>query len=205
MTKTILGVFSERDHAEDAIAELEEFGLNPKDISIIMKDHKEAERLGGDTGASVAGSAASGATAGGVLGGLAGLLIGIGVITIPGIGAILIGGPLATALGLSGAAATTVSGAVTGALAGGLVGALVGLGVPEDEAKVYEERIREGAILIAVSALEGKEVEAKEIMESHGASQIRTISDERIGSHRRDSAEMGHAYASDVKKSRREE
>ena len=37
-----------------------------------------------------------------------------------------------------------------GYAAGGVVGALVGLGIPESEAKVYEERLKEGGYLMAV-------------------------------------------------------
>lgn len=173
MADTVLGVFRDREHADKAVDELREEGFDTKDISIIMKD--EDNKSEEDTGANVAGSAASGATTGGVIGGIAGLLIGLGAITIPGIGALLIGGPIAVALGLTGAAATTVSGAVTGALAGGLVGALVGLGVPEDEALEYEERVKEGAILIAVLTDEHDDHDVREILEEHGAEKIRTI------------------------------
>lgn len=176
--KVLLGVFSDTDNAESAIGALEEGGYNPKDISIIMKDHVQAEVVASHTGVDVAGGAVSGATTGGVIGGVAGLLIGIGAIAVPGVGALLIGGPLAAALGLSGAAATTVSGAVTGALAGGLVGALVSFGVPEEDAKVYEERVRQGAILLAVPLREGAEDTAREILENNGADQIRSISSE---------------------------
>jgi uncharacterized membrane protein YeaQ/YmgE (transglycosylase-associated protein family) len=175
--KLILGVFAERDQAEKAIDSLEEAGYSAKDISIVMKDAHEAHDVADSTGATVADSAVSGATTGGVIGGIAGLLVGIGAITIPGVGALLIGGPLAAALGLGGAAATTVSGAVTGALAGGLVGALAGLGVPEEEAKIYEERVKEGAILVAIPLKEEGDNEAQAILESHGADQIRTVSE----------------------------
>ncbi len=175
MAQTLLGVFAGRGDAEGAINALEADGYNPKDISIMMRNSDEAQVVAENTGANVAEGAVSGATTGGVLGGLAGLLIGIGAITIPGVGALLIGGPLAAALGLGGAAATTVSGAVTGALAGGLVGALVNLGVPEEDARVYEQRIKEGAILVAVPVREGRESEARQILEDHGADQVRSV------------------------------
>lgn len=176
MAQTVFGVFSERTDAEDAITDLEEVGYNPKEISIIMKDRKEAQEVADNTGVDVAEGAVSGATTGGVIGAIAGLLVGIGAIAIPGIGGLLIGGPIAAALGLSGAAASTVSGAATGALAGGLIGALTGLGVSEDDAKVYEERIKSGAILIAVPAHDGDGSDAKAILQEHGAEQIRAVS-----------------------------
>lgn len=178
MQKTTLGIFTDRADAEAAIDELDENGFNPKDMSIIMKDTDAAQEIGTSTGANVTSGAVTGATTGGVIGGLAGLLVGIGAITIPGLGALFIAGPLATALGLTGAAATTVSGAATGALAGGLIGALMGLGIPEDEARVYEDRIREGAILLAVPSSAAHQDVVYEILTEHGADQIRTVSNE---------------------------
>ncbi len=175
MADMVIGVFSDKNTAEDAIEDLKTEGYDAKDISIVMRDGETTQTVTQDTGASVAEGAASGAVTGGVLGGLAGLLVGIGAITIPGIGAILIGGPLAAILGLTGAAAVTVSGAATGALAGGLVGALVGLGVPEEEARVYEERVKEGGVLLAVPVREGSTREARVILEDNGADSIRSL------------------------------
>ncbi len=175
MTQTILGVFQKRENAESAIKQLKDFHYDAKDISIIMRDSVVANAVASDTGASVASGAVTGAATGGVLGGLAGLLVGIGAITIPGLGALFIAGPIAAAIGLTGAAATTVSGAMTGALAGGLLGGLVSLGIPEEEAKVYEQRIREGAILLAVPVLSDQENHVREVLEANGADQIRSI------------------------------
>lgn len=173
---TVLGVFADRDAAEQAITSLQDQGYNPKEMSIVVKDAETAESLGDSTGANVAEGATSGAMTGGVVGALAGLLVGVGALAIPGIGAVLIGGPLAAALGLTGAAATTASGALTGALAGGLIGALVGLGVPEDEAKVYEERIKEGGVLLAVPVKAGiEDEEAMQSLSNHGATQVRVL------------------------------
>ena len=147
--KTIIGIFSDRIDVEDAIEELRDSGFDAKDVSIVMQDKKESAAIANDTGANVAGGAVSGATTGAVLGGLAGL---VSAIALPGLGAFFIGGPIAAALGLTGAAAATVSGVTTGAVAGGLVGALIGMGLPQDEAEYYEGRVREGAILVAIPA-----------------------------------------------------
>lgn len=174
MANMVMGVFSTRDSVDEALYELEQKGYNPKDISVVTKE-VVSHADGVDTGLNVAGGAVSGATTGAVIGGLAGLLIGIGAIAIPGIGGILVGGPLAAAMGLTGAAATTVSGATTGALAGGIVGALTGLGVPEDVAHEYEEEIKRGGTLIAVPAREGTEDEASDILTTQGAQSVRMV------------------------------
>lgn len=174
MIKTVIGIFDERDDAETAVADLRNSGFSPKDISILMKDENSRERIirSGDT---FGDSTLSGAAIGGVVGGLAGLLISIGAIAIPGIGAVLIGGPLAAALGLTGAAATTVSAAATGVLAGGLIGALRGIGLSAEDAQIYEERVRSGAILVAISTGEENAGDARSIFEDNNADQIRVL------------------------------
>lgn len=172
MTKTVLGIFSDRANAEEAIGNLEEAGYNPKDISIVMKDKSEGEKLASNTGADVAEGTVAGMTSGAILGGLAGLLASF---VIPGLGAFFIGGPLAAALGLTGAAATTASGAATGALAGGLLGALTGLGLSDDDAKAYEDRVKQGGILLAIPARSGEEAEIESMLSECGADDIKSV------------------------------
>lgn len=177
MAKMILGVFTERDDADRAVDDLGDAGYKVEDISVIMK-RKEGEKGGMAAGAPIAEGTISGATTGGVIGGIAGLLIGIGAIAIPGIGAILIGGPIAAAIGLTGAAAATVSGAITGALAGGLIGALGSLGLSEEDARMYERRVREGGILLAVPVRENNQDDVRRILEENNADQIKVVSAE---------------------------
>jgi hypothetical protein len=197
MAKMVLGVFNDEVNAQDALSDLEAKGYNPKDISIVMKDRARAEAFADDTGTDVAGGAVSGAVTGGVLGALAGLLMATGVI--PGLGILLIGGPLAAAFGLTGAAATTVAGATTGAVAGGLIGALMSLGLPEEDAKVYEQSIQAGGILLAVPTKRGEEEEVRAILENFGADQVRAISSEEGYTRREEGApEYAPAYFSEV-------
>ncbi len=176
MRDVTLGIFENQNDAEHAIKELESRGFSTKNISILMKEPEGyVVQNGNSTAENVTEGAVSGATTGSLLGGLAGLLIGIGAIAIPGVGGLLIGGPLAVALGLTGAAATTVSGAVTGAAAGGLVGALAGLGLPEDRAEAYASSIEEGGVMIAVSNWTGDPKEARDVLKNHGATQVDTL------------------------------
>ena len=175
MTKTVLGIFADQENAVEAINELKAQGYDSKDLSIVMKDRVVGEQVAKDTGADVATGAVSGATTGAIVGGLAGL---VAAMAIPGLGAFFIGGPIVTALGLTGAAATTASGAVTGAVAGGLLGALTGLGLSEDEARVYEAHIQQGGILVAVPARIGEEEEVEEILTDFGANDVAMVSTE---------------------------
>lgn len=175
MTRAVFALFDNRGDAEDALSSLKDEGFSPKDVSVIMRDMGKEGGMRETRGQEVARGAVSGATTGGVIGAIAGLLVGVGAIAVPGIGGLLIGGPIATALGLTGAAATTVSGAVTGILAGGLVGGLARLGVPEEEARVYERRIKQGAILFAIPVMEREEDQVKDMLEDYGATNVKAL------------------------------
>src|SRR5207247_3134906 len=93
-TKSVVGLFETRDRAEQAIRELHERGFARDQISVAMRDQAESAALADDAGANDAAEAAgTGAIGGGILGGMAGLLIGIGALTVPGIGPVLAAGP----------------------------------------------------------------------------------------------------------------
>jgi hypothetical protein len=146
---TTIGVFHNRVDAEGAIMELKDRGILDANISYLTVHHgddvvtnERRETVHGD------GGTASGVMTGAVIGTIAGLAVAEGVL--PGLGALLVAGPIATALGLTGVAATTAAGAITGAAAGGIIGALVDIGVPEEEAHIYEQRLRTGGHLVTV-------------------------------------------------------
>jgi uncharacterized membrane protein len=106
-----------------------------------------------------------------VLGGTLGWLVGVGSLAIPGVGPFIAAGPLLAAL----------SGAAIGAAAGGLTGALVGLGIPEYEAKQYEEKIRSGNLLVSVHTENADQRRrAKEILERNGANDIAVAGEEGV-------------------------
>ncbi len=92
-----------------------------------------------------------------------------------------------------------------------MVGALVNLGVPEHTAKEYETRIQEGAILIAAPVrIQGDELEVRNILDLHGATQIQTVGDleTSIRSDKSASENYPPAYYSEVrgtKSSRKED
>ncbi|RAM51622.1 MAG: DUF1269 domain-containing protein [Hapalosiphonaceae cyanobacterium JJU2] len=162
-----VGVFSNRNVAEHALTELRDAGFNMNKISVIVKDSDRTGDVAGvDTQKGVGNKAdegaAAGAVTGGILGGLTGLLVGLGTLAIPGVGPILLAGELATTL------ATTAAGAGIGAAAGGLLGALVGLGIPEERARVYNERVSRGDYLIMVEGTEAEIRRAESILRNRG-------------------------------------
>jgi hypothetical protein len=154
---TVVGIFHDRDDAQDAINALRDAGFAPDEISVLARDRDQAGALAAETGTEAGAGAATGALTGGLLGGVAGWLVGIGALAIPGIGPIVAAGPIAAALG----------GAALGATGGGIIGALTGAGVPEDEARWYDDQVRGGGILVTVNA-RGRYDEARSIIREFG-------------------------------------
>jgi hypothetical protein len=164
-----VGVFRTRSEAETALAELRAAGFDMDRVSVIAKDaDKEGSIADVDVddkhsiGNKADDGAKAGAVTGGALGGLTGLLVGLGALAIPGIGPIIFAGAEATAL------ATTLAGGAIGAAAGGLLGALVGLGIPEERARVYNDRVSRGEYLVIVDGNETEIRRARDILHHHG-------------------------------------
>jgi uncharacterized protein (TIGR02271 family) len=134
---TVVAVFDNRDQAECAVEELKRMGLTQDRIGLAMKDQPGTVRTTEETKAGE--GAAAGAMTGGLLGGLLGAAASL---LIPGIGPVV-------ALGALG---TTLAGAAAGAVGGGILGALAGMGVPEEEARYYDEQFRSGRIVMTARA-----------------------------------------------------
>jgi hypothetical protein len=163
--KRAVGVFTTHEDAEHALKELRDSGFPMAKVSVIAKDTDRAASMGGGEVRDAQGNEAddgakTGAITGGALGGLTGLLVGLGALAIPGIGPVMLAGATATAL------ASAASGAAIGAVAGGLIGALIGLGIPEERAKVYSDRVSRGEYLVMVDGT-AEEIRTAEAILSH--------------------------------------
>lgn len=168
MSKTsVFGIVNSHSQAEQVVEGLQEAGFPVSEISVLLPDNQGKHDIGHVKATKAPEGATTGATTGGVTGGVLGLLAGIGALAIPGVGPFIAAGPLMAAL----------SGAAIGATTGGVVGGLIGLGIPEIEAKRYENKLKNGNYLIAVHARDGEETDrAKEIFENAGAEDICTTS-----------------------------
>jgi hypothetical protein len=90
------------------------------------------------------------------------------------IGFFIAAGPLMAAL----------SGAAAGATAFGIAGALVGVGIPEVEAKLYEGKIRDGNLLLAVHTSDPEmSARADTIFKRNGAHDVSTMREASIPRH----------------------
>ena len=151
--------------AEQIVDRLQGAGFPSNEISILLPDTEGKHDIGHVKATKAPEGATTGAATGGVTGGVIGLLAGIGALAIPGVGPLIAAGPIMAAL----------SGAAIGGATGGIVGGLIGLGIPEIEAKRYEEKLKSGNYLIAVHAHDDdQEDRAKQIYKDAGAEDITT-------------------------------
>ena len=138
---SIVAVYPDHAAAELAIRQLHHAGFATCDLSIIGRDFEVSEEPIGLI--SAADYAKAGAGAGASVGGLVGLLVGAAVLILPGVGPVVVAGPLVAALlaGLEGA----IAGTAVGSLA-----VLVGWGIPKDRALKYETHMKGGKFIVVV-------------------------------------------------------
>lgn len=141
-------IYNDRDSAEQGYSTLKSRGYSDNDINLLMSDETRNKHFAqqhdedNDTelGDKAMEKAGVGSAIGGTVGAVAAAIAAIGTsLVIPGLG-LVVAGPLAA--GLAGAGA--------GGLTGGIIGALVGSGIPDDQAKAYEEGVKRGGIVMGV-------------------------------------------------------
>src|SRR5438552_2740341 len=162
MSKSVFGIATTHGQAERIVEQLQAEGFAASEISVLMPETGGTRDVGHVKATKAPEGATTGAATGGATGGVIGLLPGIGALAIPGVGPIM----------------AALSGAAVGAATGGVVGGLIGLGIPEIEAKRYEEKLKKGNYLIAVHTDENEDVDrAKHIFKTVGAEDISTVSE----------------------------
>jgi hypothetical protein len=158
-----LGVFANSQGIEQAINELKTANFPMEKVSVIAKDADQGDRFGeaqmsdglrptfgdhiGEQDVNTSGpvrEALAASTWGSVL-------VGLSSLALPGLGAVLAAGSVGVAL------ITSVGGVAVGAAANqNLLKALGDLGIPEEKARVYSDRLQQSYYLLI---LEGSEEE----------------------------------------------
>lgn len=181
--QTVYGIVPNRTSAEKVIQALIDAGIARADISFLSsqgdefrefstetnRDWRKEDRVTGHGGlgtekhSKAPEGATTGMATGGIIGGALGLLAGIGALAIPGAGPFIAAGPIMAAL----------SGLGAGGALGGIIGGLVGWGIPEYEAKRYENRLKEGGVLLAVLAIsDDLAKKVKDVLIRNGAQDV---------------------------------
>jgi hypothetical protein len=153
----IVAIYDSHTKAEEAIKELEGSGYPMKKLSIVGKDYHTEEHVVGyyNTGDRMKYWGKMGA----FWGGLWGLLFGWAFFAVPGLGPILVGGPLVSSI------VSVLEGAV---VVGGLstIGAgLYSIGIPKNSVLKYEAAIKAGDYLVVAHGTADEVAKAREIIE----------------------------------------
>lgn len=160
----VVGIYNSHTEAEASIKELERSGFDMKKLSIVGKDYHTEEHVVGYYNAGdrmkVWGKL------GAFWGGFWGLLFGSALFFIPGIGPVVVFGPLVG----------WIVGALEGAVVvGGLsaLGAgLYSIGIPKDSIMQYEAALKSDKFLVIAHGTTDEVSRAKNILETTGAEKI---------------------------------
>src|SRR5579862_6797134 len=154
---SLVAVYGNHLEAESAVKDLQRTGFDMRKLSIVGRDFHTEENVVGyyNTGDRMKAWGSFGA----FWGGLWGMLFGAAFFMIPGLGPILVAGPLVA----------WIVGALEGAaIVGGLsaIGAaLVGLGMPRDSVLKYETELKAGKFLVLAHGTDQDVARAKELLQ----------------------------------------
>lgn len=161
-TSMVVGLFDTMEDAHRAAGELRQQGIGSDQISIVAGN--EANRYDGylESTSEPEKDLKGGVGSGLALGGGLGLLAGLAALAIPGFGPLLAVGPIAAAL----------TGATLGAASGGVIGGLMTAGVNESDARIYEDALRSGGVLVSVRSSDEQTAYIAGILDRNGARDI---------------------------------
>lgn len=145
MSNTLLALYEDIPTAQKVLSRLQVEGFDPDSMSLMAHDAGNLPTQPHEVSTEL--STSDGRNFGAIVGGLTGLLAGLIMITLPGLGPIVVAGPLAAVLG---GVTGTLIGVGAGALTGGLSMALAEMNVPKSEADRFAEGVLKGNVLIAI-------------------------------------------------------
>ena len=142
-TISVFCIANSRTQAAQIVEGLLSEGFSNNNISALFPDRSTSRDFAHEKHTRAPEGAVTGVGAGGLMGGTLGWLAGIGSVAIPGVGPLVVAGPIVASL----------RGVTVGATVGGIAGALIDLGIPEYEAKRYEGKVKAGNILLSVPCM----------------------------------------------------
>jgi len=162
--ESVLAVYHTHSQAEDAVKELQRAGIDMHSLSIVAKDYHTDEQVVGYY--NVGDRMKRWGKTGAFWGGFWGLLFGSAFFAIPGIGPLLVAGPLVAWIvgGLEGAA-------VVGGLSA-LGAGLMSIGIPKDSILLYESAVKSDKFLLIVNGSAAVAAKAKGILETTQPAQL---------------------------------
>lgn len=161
-----VGVYNTHTEAEAAIKELQRSGFDMKKLSIMGKDYHTEEHVIGYYNAGD--RMKFWGKLGAFWGGFWGLLFGSAMFLIPGVGHVMVFGPL-----VSWIIGALENAAVVGGLSA-LGAGLFGIGIPKNSILDYEEAVKASKFLVIAHGTTDEVTKAKSILETSGATRVDT-------------------------------
>jgi uncharacterized membrane protein len=168
---SVVASFETHNQAEDAVRELQKDGFDMKKLSIVGKDYHTDEHVVGyyNTGDRMMYWGKLGA----FWGGFWGLLFGSAFFWIPGIGQVLVAGPLV--MWIVGALEEAALVAGVSALGAGLYS----IGIPKNSILQYETEVKNGKLLLVANGTADEVERAKDLLHQTGA-ETATVHAQRV-------------------------
>src|SRR5712691_4178515 len=92
------GIYPTRESVEEAVETLKAAGFRNTDISVLLPENPGTKDFAHEKHTKAPEGAAAGTASGAVIGGTLGWLVGIGALSIPGLGPFIAAGPVTAAL-----------------------------------------------------------------------------------------------------------
>ncbi len=176
----IIGVFPDKEAADVAFFNLTKAGYRSQDVSVILKEELILNKEQGQKGGIASTYFSVTNTVNGAVKGISRIASGLSAIFIPGLGAVIIAGPLASVLGVTRATAVTISGVITGVLSGGLAAGLIELGFKKGNANFYEKLVNKGGVVVCVPVIKDYSPDQiRQIFMENGGSYIKELGTKR--------------------------
>jgi hypothetical protein len=154
--KAVIAVYNTHPEAETAVKELQRGGFDMKKLSVVGKDYHTDEQVVGYYNAGD--RMKCWGKWGALWGGLWGLLFGAAFFWVPGVGPLLVAGPLSAAI-----VGTLESAVVVGGLSV-LGAALWSIGIPKNSVLRYETAVKSDKFLLVAHGTEAEVARAKETL-----------------------------------------
>jgi cation transport regulator ChaB len=166
--RTISAVFAEESQIDGVVRRLIERGIPKEDISVMGRNFQSQTKITGFISKRdvILGGLRSGAIFGSLFGSFLSLLTGVGVLLVPFVGPIVAAGPIGAIL------LGATSGAIAGSAGAGLVSVLAALGMPEEQAALYQTRLAAGEFVMMLEVPADRSGEYQLLLESAGAKDI---------------------------------
>jgi uncharacterized membrane protein len=158
---SVVAIFESHERAEDAIRALQQSGFDMKKLSIVGKDYHTEENVVGyyNTGDRMKYWGKLGA----FWGGFWGMLFGSAFFWLPGIGTVLVAGPIVAWI-----VGALESAAVVGGFSA-LGAALFSVGIPKDSIVRYETHVKNGKLLLVAHGTPEEVERAKNLLDQSEA------------------------------------